>query len=147
MPTAARLAAAVLCAATAWLASRYFVQLLPEGTDAIWFPEVNAAVGVFVGWKVLGPLSGVGYSKAVNNALRAAATMFFYALIGHSVFQMIRLALRKSYDSPMEAVVGIFDEAVTYGLMALKSPEVVATMLIGAILAAWITEWVSARWR
>ena len=146
MPTAARLAAAVCYALVAFFASEAFEPLLPDGTQTAGFSEINALFGAFAGWRGNGREVGLGYARAVTTSLITVATLVFYALVFHSVYQMIELAMHLYYANTMEAVIGTFELAGEYGMMIVKSPAVVATLLIGGVIASWITEWVNARW-
>ena len=94
MPTAARLAAAVCYALVAFFASEAFEPLLPDGTQTAGFSEINALFGAFAGWRGNGREVGLGYARAVTTSLITVATLVFYALVFHSVYQMIELAMR-----------------------------------------------------
>lgn len=147
MPTAARLAAAISYALVAFFASESFTFLLPEGMDTSGFSPINMLFGAVAGWRGAGRMAGNGYGKAITSALLTIAVMLFYALLFHSVYQMIKKSMRLFYDDTMEAVIGAFELAGKYGMMIVTSPAVLGTLLIGGILAAWFTEWVNARWR
>jgi len=147
MPTAARLVAALAYGLVAFFATESFEPLLPEGSDTRWLSELNALFGAIAGWRGNGREAGKGYGPAVTTALVTTATFVFYALIFHSVYQMIKRALLMQYSDTMEAVVGVFELAGRYGMMMVKSPTVVGVLIIGGILAAWLTEWASSRWR
>jgi hypothetical protein len=54
MPTAAKLAAAILFGALAWLASELAIPFFPEGAAVGRFAEWNAAIGAVIGWRVAG---------------------------------------------------------------------------------------------
>ncbi|SMX34676.1 TrgA family protein [Actibacterium lipolyticum] len=146
MPTAARLIAAICFAAVAYFASDSFKVLLPEGTKTDMFSEINALIGAIIGWRVMGRVAGHGYRDAINSGLQTSATMVFYVMLFHSVAQMLKNSTRLNYDGPMEAIVGIFELAVEYGAMMVTSAEVMIIVIVGGILAAWMTEWVAARW-
>jgi len=147
MPTAARLFAALAYAVVAYVASEQFKPLLPDGLDTGWLSEVNAGVGLLCGWFVMGRLAGDGYGRAVTHGFRSTAVMAFYVLLLHSVLEMFRLSMRMRYDDPLEAVVGVFEEAMEYGRMIVGSPEVMTTLLLGGTLAAWLAEFAARRWK
>jgi hypothetical protein len=147
MPTAARLFAALAYAAVAFLASEQFKVLLPEGMDAGYLSEVNAVIGLLTGWFVMGRLAGEGYGRAVAQGVRTAAVMGFYVILAHSLREMYRLSMHMRYDGPMDAVIGIFENAMDYGMMIITSPGVMGILLVGGVLAAWLTEWAARRWR
>ncbi len=146
MPTAARLFAALGFAAIAFFASESFIRELPEGTNAGWFSQINALLGAVSGWSVMGRLAGRGYGPAVTSGARTTATFVFYALVGHGLYEMIRMSMKLRYGGPGEAVLGFFDIVLEYGQILITSWPVMAILLIGGTLAAWLSEWAAARW-
>ncbi|KGB81981.1 hypothetical protein JT55_10550 [Rhodovulum sp. NI22] len=146
MPTAARLVAALCFAAIAFLASDSYKPLLPTGTNTRLFSELNALLGAMIGWRVMGRLVGDGYQPAMASGLRTALTLMFYTLLVHSVYQMLKRSTRMVYDGVMDAIVSAFDLAVKYGTLMVTSPQVMAILLIGGVLAGLLAEWVSRRW-
>ena len=146
MPTAARLFAALAYATVAFLASEQFKVLLPEGLDTGYLSEVNAVIGLLTGWFVMGRLAGGGYARAVGRGLRTTAVMAFYVILAHSLREMYRLSMHMRYEGPMDAVIGIFDNGMHYGQMIVTSPGVMGILLVGGVLAAWLTEWAARRW-
>lgn len=146
MPTAARLVAGVLLAIFAWILSDLIRPLMPEGTDFGWFNYVNALLGLFVGWFVMGSRAGRGIVPGINNGVTGVAVLFIYALGVHSCYEMFRLALRNRYDSPMEAITAIFLIASEFGLMIATAP-VIITAAIGAVVVGLATDSAAKRWR
>jgi len=146
MPTAARLFAALAYAAVAFLASEQFKVVLPEGMDTGYLSEVNAVIGLLTGWFVMGRLAGGGYVRAVGRGLRTTAVMAFYVILAHSLREMYRLSMHMRYEGPMDAVIGIFDNGMHYGELIVTSPGVMGILLVGGVLAAWLTEWAARRW-
>lgn len=146
MPTAARLVAGVLLAILAWILSDLIRPLMPEGTDFGWFNYVNALLGLFVGWFVMGSRAGRGIVPGINNGVTGVAVLFIYALGVHSCYEMFRLALRNRYDSPMEAITAIFLIASEFGLMIATAP-VIITAAIGAVVVGLATDSAAKRWR
>ena len=78
--------------------------------------------------------------------IRTSAVLLFYALLVHSIYQMLVLSTRNRYDGPMDALVGIFEQASAYGLMAVTSVTVMGILLVGGVLAGWFSEWAAQRW-
>lgn len=146
MPTAARLFAALSYAAVAFFASESFKPVLPEGLGTGYLSEVNAVIGLLTGWFVMGRLAGEGYRRAVAQGIRTTAVLVFYVLLLHSVLEMFRLSMRMRYDGPMDAVIGMLEKAMEYGRLVVTSPEVMAILLLGGVLAAWLSEWAARRW-
>ena len=80
MPTFARLAAGILFAGLAYYVSLLIVPLFPPEQQLGWFREVNAGVGLVIGWKVMGARAGNGVSNAIGVGLTAAAMMLLSLL-------------------------------------------------------------------
>ena len=147
MPTAARLVAAVLFAALAFAASEAYKPLLPEGTPTPWLSQVNALIGALSGWFVMGRHAGPQQRHVLALGLRTIAVLVFYVLLAHSIWRMVVLSMRLRYGGPMEAVVGIFEEALAYGTLLVTSPLVMGILLIGGTAAAYLTQFVARRWK
>ncbi|MHC0055016.1 TrgA family protein [Actibacterium sp. D379-3] len=146
MPTAARLFAAIGFALVAFFASESFVFELPEGTDTGWFSYINMAIGAIVGWRTMGTLAGHGYGTAATAGFRTIVTVLFYALLLHSLSEMIRLSMRLRYDGPGEAIIAMLQLILDYGFMVVTSGPVMLILGVGSLLAAWLTEWAASRW-
>lgn len=142
MPTFARLVAAVLMAALAWYVSELIKPLFPEERDVGLFSEVNAGFGLLVGWKFLGGRATGTIHGAIGNGLTAGVALCVTALFFQCVGEMVRKSYDKQYDSAPEAVVGVFELMIEYGKM-LSTIEVWGTLIIGGIVAGFITEAVS----
>jgi hypothetical protein len=145
MPTAARLVAAILLAILGWVLSDLVRPLMPEGTDFGWFNFVNAFIGLWVGWGVMGRRAGRGFVSGINNGLTGTAVMIIWAIAVHASYEMFRLAMRNRYDGPMEAIAGIFLIGSEFGLMIATVP-VIGVAVIGAVIVGTVTESASKRW-
>ncbi len=146
MPTAAKLAAAVLFAVLSWVVADIFARALPPEIHSRLLRPVAAAIGVLFGWRVSGRLVGRGMTEAATNGLRTVATIAFATDFVFSTYDMVMRAFKKAYDSPMQAVLDIFSIMLVYGRMMLRT-DVIATMIVGGLICGLITEWISRRWR
>lgn len=146
MPTAAKLAAAILFAGLAWVVSGLVVPLLPEGTDVSAFIPVNAAIGAAMGWFVAGPSVRTTLTGVLSFGLTASIGTVLVALFLHSFAIMIRQSLRKLYDGPVDALLGVLQIMMTNGRLIATS-EIVLTVLVGGVVAGLATEMVGRRWR
>lgn len=142
MPTFARLVGAVLLGALTWFVSGLIVPLFPEGFDVGWFVEANTLVGVYIGWVFLGGRARGSISNAIGNGITTAVALVVVGLFAQCVGEMIRLSFNKQYDTAPEAIVGVFELMIDYGQM-MATVEVIGTILIGTIAAAFLTEAVS----
>ena len=146
MPTASRLFAAIGYAIVAFFAAEAYKMTMPEGADPGSFVAICVIIGATSGWMVMGRLAGRGYRGAIAQGLRTTAVMLFYAFVAFSVYEMLRQSLRMRFGSPTEAVAGIFDQAARYGSTLLSSVDVIVILLVGGVLAAWLSEWAAKRW-
>ena len=147
MPTAARLFAALSLAVLAFVVSGQVIPLMPEGRSVgPWFTPVNMAVGLLVGWIVLGSRAGRGQVSGINNGLTGMFVFMFWALFVHSTDEMVRLAMRNRYDGPLEAILAIFYIGFDYVQLIFVS-KIIVTLLIGGVAAGLVTEYANRRWR
>jgi hypothetical protein len=146
MPTAARLVAALVLAATGFLASEVVKTVIEEQMDYGWLSAVNAGLGLLCGWIVVGSRAGRGYSAAIGNGLTGGAALVFWALFVQAVYEMVQLSLRRWYDSPIEAIAAVFELMVEYGGYLLDV-QMIAVLLSGALLSGLLAEYATRRWR
>lgn len=146
MPTAAKLFAAFAFGVLAFFAAQVFMPYMPEETQFGAFVPVSALIGAFCGWKVMGPEAGQGNWMAANSGLKTSAYMIGLALIIFSIEGMLVLAFRKTYDGPIEAVVGAIGISVDFVLRMLEW-DFLVVVIVGGALAGLLSEWASRRWR
>ncbi len=145
MPTAAKLFAAVSFAVLGFIAAEVFKSTVERQEAFGSFSLIVAALGLLIGWSVMGSLAGRGYRASIGYGLRTSVTLAFWALLGFSIYQMLQLALKKRYDGPMEAVVGIFNLMLENGQRML-TPELLITFGVGGVVGGFMAEWASRRW-
>lgn len=145
MPTAAKLAAALAFAALGFLSGQLFGAELPKGTATTIFGPVAAAIGLVCGWRISGALAGKGYGQAVGTGIRTAVTTVFWGLLGYAIQTMVIRSMRKVYQGPMDAVLGMFDLLAGYVRLA-AAPELLAALFFGGLAGGVLTEWVGRRW-
>lgn len=146
MPDAARLLAALSLALIAFVVSGQVKPLMPEGTDFGYFTYVNMVIGALCGWIVMGKRAGKGVTAAINNGITGVVSMVLWALFVQGIVEMVRLAMRNRYGNPFEALGAIFQIAAEYGYMILV-PNILITLLVGALIAGAITEFAWRNWR
>lgn len=145
MPTAARMAGAVVFGILAWFVSELVKPLMEEGTSFGLFSQYNAIIGILCGWVIMGPRASGGNKEAIGGGLTTSIALMFWGLVIYSIVEMITLSMRMHYDGPVEAVVGIFQLAIEYGVM-IATPEVIGTMIVGGMLGGMLCGWVARRW-
>lgn len=146
MPNAASLFAAVSLAIIAFVVSGQIMPLFPDGKDFGFFTLINMAIGIAVGWKVMGPRAGRGFTPGINNGLTGVAVMVFWGLFVQGCYEMFRLAMRNRYDGAFEAILAIFEIGYEYAVL-IAQPNIIITLILGAIIGGLVTEYVSRIWR
>lgn len=146
MPNAARLVAALCLAVLAFIVSGQVMPRMPEGTDFGYFTYVNMGLGLICGWVVMGKRAGRGITAAINNGLTGIAALVFWALFVQGCYQMVHLAMRNRFDGPFEAIFAVLKIGMDYG-MVLLVPNILVTLLIGALVSGVATEFAWRNWR
>jgi len=146
MPTASRMIGAVLFAALAFIVSEMFKPLMPEGTDMGRFSEYNAVIGFVCGWVFMSLRYGAKGSSAIGSGLTGMFATLFWVMILNNTAEMLRLSVRKQYDGPVEAIVGVFQLMIKYGAM-MATPEIIITLLLSGVVIGMICGWAARNWR
>lgn len=146
MPTASKLSAAVIFAIIGYLAVQLYLPHLPQQLPLGMLRESAAALGIIVGWRVMGRLIGRGYTEAIGSGIRTSVALVFWALLLFAIHLMIKRAFKMMYDGPVEAVIGVFALMLEYG-RELWAADVLILLLVGGALGGLAVEWVGKRWR
>ena len=146
MPTAAKLAAAILFGALAWWVSQMIKPLFPEGTDLGRFAEYNAALGAVIGWRVAGARARTSWPNAVAYGLTAAVGTVAMGLFVYSLLRMLSQSVRKVYEGPMEALVDVV-RIMLENVQFIANGEVLTILLAGGVLGGLVTEWVARNYK
>ena len=146
MPTAPKLVAALLFAVLGWAAGRALVPALPEGMSAGNLPIAAIPLGFFAGWFVVGPGAGRGWQFGAAAGLRGSAAIFLWALILVSILKMLERSMRRMYDDPMQAILGVFALIVEYGAIAMTWP-VIIILVLGGVCAGLVVETAGRHWK
>ena len=144
MPTAGRLAGAIIFALFGWYLAGFTVPYFPESNaPASWIP-VGAGLGLFIGWKVCGSRAGRGYNPAIGVGLTCSFLLGFCMLFWVAFVQMMSNASRLLYNGAMEALLDVFNQVIEYSIDFYDVP-LLATLLIGGVVCAWMTEYFGQR--
>lgn len=146
MPTMGRLVAALFLAALGWFTADLVKPYLPEAQPVGLFSPISAAVGLLVGWLFAGRKLHGGVGSVFGIGLSSAALLALWVAFIFAGYEMLRRALRKSYDGPTEAAVDTFGIMVDQ-LKVAAHPDVIGALLVGGLVAAWLTKWTAARFR
>lgn len=145
MPTAAKLVASMFFAALGYLLGDMVKPYLEEGVAYPYFSPGLAALGLLIGWRFTGYRIGRGLGGAVGIGLSTGFLFTFWALLLSSFYEMIRLSLRHAYDGPVEAIRGVIEIAVVFGVQVAQ-PDVVSTLIVGSVIGGYLTRIVATRW-
>ena len=144
MPTAPKLAAALLFAALAYFVSDLIKPLLPEGTQAGLFSPLNAGVGAIMGWRILGSRAGLSMQASLGYGLTTGAIMVFWSLFIWSGYLMVSASTRLRYSGPMEALQDMGMMMIEFAQTMATGP-VLGSLVVGALVFGWLTEHVARR--
>ncbi|SEO01972.1 hypothetical protein SAMN05216227_10408 [Pseudorhodobacter antarcticus] len=145
MPTLSKLIAAVIFAATAYFAGEAFKLGLPEGTQFGLYSIMCPIIGLICGWRIMGAVTGHGYSAALGSGVKTSVAVVVWALLIFSTILMVRKAFKQRYDGALEAIVDIFALAVENGALVFTQPVLVA-LVGGAVAGGLASEWAKRRW-
>ena len=144
MPTTGRLTAAIALAALGFYIAYLAVPEFEEGrVPGYWYP-LCIGLGAICGWIVIGSRSNRGYSAAVGNGLTGMAALVFWIVFIVSFMDMIQKSLRRSYDGPVEAVIGVFQLSLELA-MDLYTNDIGIALVVGGIAAGLFSEFWAKR--
>ncbi|WP_146587826.1 TrgA family protein [Puniceibacterium confluentis] len=146
MPTAAKLFSAVCLAILGYLVSEAIKPLMPEGTGFGIFSYLNATIGFFCGWVIVGNRAGRGVSAAISNGLTGMFAMVCIGLFVQAVVQMVDMAMRHRFSGPVEAFAAVFEIAIEYGGIMMHS-SVLILLLVGALVTGFVSEFAARNYR
>lgn len=145
LPTTAKLCGAVGLAATGFGVAALIPGHLPPGAAVQGLAPMLAAVGLLLGWRVIGRNPGRGFGKVIERGLHAAIYLLLWTALFLGALQMLRSMVRGRYDGPSEALLDVPVQAMRLGGEALQ-PDVLGALFCGALLSAMLAEWAWKRW-
>lgn len=143
MPTANNLVAAICLAFLGAIVAELVKPQLPEGFDPGSMTLVAAAVGMVVGWVIMGPKAIK--NGPVNNGITGVAALVICGLLVFGGYEMLQRAMKRYYTEPVEAIEQIVAIALEYGLY-LTQPVILVTLGVGALVAGFFTDFAHRRW-
>lgn len=145
MPTLARLVAAILLAATGFVAAELYRPHLPESVEATWLSATVAALGLIIGWRAVGRGAEAPHAGVLVLAAKAAIYLLFWTLLVFGIREMLNRSFRRAYDDPFTAVLDIPAIGWDY-LVSAAVPEVMGALLLGALITGAATRFVARRY-
>lgn len=146
MPTAAKLMSAIVLALLAMIVSEQFKPLKPEGTDFGIFTYVNGAIGAIVGWRFIGAKAGNGTVHSINAGLTGMLVLILVTLFVHAFWIMQANSFKLRYSTTTQAIQDMFNIMTENGLL-LMQPNILITLVGGALFCGLISEATSRRWK
>ncbi|SFS11490.1 TrgA family protein [Yoonia litorea] len=144
MPTAGRLAGAVIFGLFGWYIATLAVPFFPESRPPdFWFPSA-LLISIFIGWRICGTRAGRGYNAATGIGLTAGAAIAFCLVFALAFEQMIKNSMRLRYSGPTEAIIDTFNLMAEYAVQ-FYSVSLIVTVIVGGMICAWMTEFVGQR--
>ena len=148
MPTSSKLVSALLYGALAWYVSGLVMVVMEAETQRVTFGQfqlVNTAIGILIGWFVVGRRLGSDYVTAMGIGFTGMMALVFWCLFAHSFNEMLRLSLARRFDGPVEALVSVFKLGIEYARY-LFTKQILLVLAAGGMLAGVISEFVDRRW-
>ena len=144
MPTGGKLAGAILFGLFGWYLAGVMGPLFPESKPPDYLIPLGAALGVVLGWRMCGKRAGRGYQNVPAIGLTFAAAQVFWTCFIIGVVEMLDNAMRGRFDGPTEAALSVFNELVGVAVY-FADVNFLTTLVIGALIAALVTEYAGQR--
>lgn len=146
MPTAAKLVGGILFALIGAAVALRLPHYLPEGMKTGLLLPITVVIAGLIGWRLAGTRSGnQRYTEAAGTGLVAVAVTVLTLLFTFGLIEMLRLTQRMIYKGPMEAVIGIFEQALKFAPLLWQN-DLLLVMGIGGVLAGLACEAAGRRW-
>ncbi|NEX45523.1 TrgA family protein [Pseudotabrizicola algicola] len=147
MPTAAKLFAAIAFALVSAVTAHFYVLSLPESRPVGALYLVSVAVGIICGWLIMGPAAkrARGRVDAMGSGVRTALTIAVVVVLIFACADMLDRALKGRYKTPLDALLGVFEQALVLA-PPLARPDIIGVMLLGGLLSGAVAHWAGRRW-
>ncbi|PJF10520.1 TrgA family protein [Pseudorhodobacter sp. MZDSW-24AT] len=147
MPTAAKLVAAFAFALVSAIAVHVYAQSLSEAQPLETLYLVSIAVGVLCGWRIMGGAAkrARGGVEAMATGVRTTLTIVVSVVLIFACADMLDRAMRGRYKTPLDAFLGVFEQALAL-LPSLARPDLVGVLLLGGLVSGAITYAAGRRW-
>ena len=146
MPTAPKLVGALLFGALGLYLSTLYVPILDQTEGRRPWLWISGAIGLWAGWTLMGRRTGQGYGIAMGIGLTSSIALAFVTIFVMAFLKMGTRAMRGTFDSPMDAIVGLFENTSDY-VVLLGVPIIVLTLLVAGVVFGLVTEFVGRRFR
>ena len=141
MPTPAKLVAALAMAAVGWTAAEALVLFaLTEGAAVGRLREIVAALGLVLGWRLLGRAAtgprgkGDRMMHGMTAGLTTALALALAAVLLHGAYTTIDASMTLAFNGVGDAVEGLIEQVID-DLRLLLEPRVLGVLFGGGALA------------
>lgn len=146
MPTAAKLVGAILFALIGAAVALRLPDYLPVNLRTSLLLPITVVVAGLLGWRLAGTRSGgQSYGDAAGTGLLTVTVTVLTLLLVFGVLEMLRLTKSRAYEDPMEAIIGIFEQAQRLA-PTLWHSDLLLVMGVGGVLAGLACEAAGRRW-
>lgn len=146
MPTAAKLVASMSMAFWGVIVIMVVIQVYPDlDKEANGMTIAAAVVGLFVGWRSMGPRAQLGHDSFIIAGLKGGVAAIFWALLIFAITYMIRGIMEHAYYQPMTAVLQIPRSMIAYGFAA-ADPKILGTLFGLSIVSSFLARRAHIKW-
>ena len=146
MPTAPKLVGAILFGALGLFLATLYAPILDQTEGRRPWLWISGVIGLWAGWSLMGKRTGQGYSIGMGLGLTSAVALTFVTIFVMAFLKMAARSMRGTFDSPTDAIVGLFENVSDY-VVLLGVPVVVLTLLVAGVVFGLVTEFVGRRYR
>ena len=135
MPTAAKLIGSVFLAITALYATYLFlnVEKTIYLTSAVYY--MNAAIGLWVGWRSIGADPGMGGMGSLVSGIRGLVLLVVYSTCGFGSWVVI-VKLEQFFIRDLAAIIESWWGGILDYLALISSPDVLLVLVIGTCITS-----------
>lgn len=146
MPTAAKLVGCILFALIGAAVALRLPHYLPQGMKTGLLLPITVLVAGLLGWRLAGTRSGdQRYTEAAGTGLMTVTATVLTLLFVFGLIEMLRLTQRMAYKGPMEAIIGIFEQALKFAPLLWQN-DLLMVMGVGGVLAGLACEAAGRHW-
>lgn len=139
MPTASKLVGALLFAALGYVVSLIAMPLLEDLETIPRTPEINAVIGLGIGWFMAGPRAGGGIVEGLSNGITTMVVGLLAVLLVHGSLYALRASMRGRHSDPSDTIEAMVD-FMLQSAQRLATPEVIIMLLAGGAVIGLLLE-------
>ena len=151
MPTGCKLVSAIYFAILGWFLGGLVWTSYVVVKEIDYKPNMSmnillAAIGVFVGWRLMGVRGGQGRNYAIQGGILTSAALIIWAVVILSIRTMIQQAMKGKYGGSISAAVVSGFQIAIDSVKDYWNVPIVVLLLIGGVVGGIIADWAAKRW-